>query len=878
MIIPTGAIVAALFTFSCGIVFISKVLAPNSIASMQPVFEFAAWLLLLLCPAITMRLIAEERRVGTWELLLSSPVTSYELAKGKFLSALLFLFLILLSTFPLILVLELYSSVDYGAVASGYFGLLLLGSAVIGTGLVISALTTSQTVAYLVTAFVWLTLSLSMKVLPVYVPTRFADVFFAIDPDLRIASFSSGLIDSANIVYFLAIALATGWIVILGIERTRQATTSAWKIVLCSGLLIISIIAVNNLSLNNHLRFRLDATGTRSYTLSNQTSLLLDELDAPWKIVVLIDENQASKPVLSQVDEVLRRYEKGSPFINVQRINPADPDSIESYDELLRDLVELYGDELKTAEFAIKEGAYQFSMLITFASSTSAWAESLMELQLTSQEQDTLQALIGALSLLGSEGHLILDEVNKAMRVNEGQPLPQISFARDILVAAAGQWSQELAEVALWLNQGRSESIAPFCSKEAIQFELIAAKLAEVDERLRRLGTLELGQLAAQLTLGEGAIILSPHRATMIPSSVLFPKNLSGTQSIAVDRRFRGEQIISSAMRSLQSNVLPTVVFVHAEETSLLGQRPNNIDVRAVTGLLESSRFGVEEWIPSDTPRPNIEEGPVVWIVIPPTNRAGIEPTPREQTLLGAVYSLLADNQPIMLNIQPSLLPRYGHKDPWDTLAGSLGVSIDSEHVLVERVAVGQNALELQRGQMIANTNSEHLISRAVDGRQIYLPLPIALQGGESLITIMPSEDRWLDQQWEREIADIESKEPLETEISIATAVENKNGGRSIVIGSGGWLLSWVADRAVSIGGNQVAMLNPGNSELFLAAVEWLAGLDGWIAAGPIGQQSTRVEGLSENMYLTWAIILVIGIPASLVGTVTIVTIRRYRR
>ena len=58
-------------------------------------------------------------------------------------------------------------------------------------------------------------------------------------------------------------------------------------------------------------------------------------------------------------------------------------------------------------------------------------------------------------------------------------------------------------------------------------------------------------------------------------------------------------------MRSLQSDVLPTVVFVHTEATSLLGQRPNNIDVRAVKGLLESSRFGVVEWIPTENPRPN---------------------------------------------------------------------------------------------------------------------------------------------------------------------------------------------------------------------------------------------------------------------------------
>ena len=162
LVVPTGAIVAALFVFSSGIVFVAKVLSPNTIASFQPMFEFGAWLLLLLCPAITMRLVAEERRVGTWELLLASPVSSFQLAKGKFLSAVLFLAIVLATTFPLVVVLELYATVDYGAVASGYLGLFLLGSAVIGTGLVVSACTNSQTVAYLVTAFVWLTLSLSM--------------------------------------------------------------------------------------------------------------------------------------------------------------------------------------------------------------------------------------------------------------------------------------------------------------------------------------------------------------------------------------------------------------------------------------------------------------------------------------------------------------------------------------------------------------------------------------------------------------------------------------------------------------------------------------------------------------------------------------------
>ena len=299
------------------------------------------------------------------------------------------------------------------------------------------------------------------------------------------------------------------------------------------------------------------------------------------------------------------------------------------------------------AEEKIEHGIRQFEELMIFASSTSAWSESLAQVQSTPEEQETLSAITSALSLLGAEGHLILDEVHKAMNVDESQPLPQIALARDILVAATGQWSRELAEVTWWLSNERSESIATICENEAPSFELIASQLAIVDDSLRRLGDLDLGQLATQLTAGEGAIIISPTRATMIPASMLFPQYVGGSNSIAIDQRFRGEQIISSAMRSLQSDVLPTVVFVHAEQNSILGQRPNNVDVRSARGLLETSRIGVKEWAPFDGPRPTITEGPTVWVVIPPSSRAGIELSQREQKLLDAVRGLLAGGESV---------------------------------------------------------------------------------------------------------------------------------------------------------------------------------------------------------------------------------------
>jgi len=875
LVVPTGAIVAALFSFSCGIVFVAQIFEPNGIASMQPMFEFAAWLLLLLCPAITMRLIAEERNVGTWELLLASPVSSFEIAKGKFLSAFFFLTLVLLSTLPLVLVLELYASVDYGAVASGYLGLLLLGSAVMATGLVVSAFSTSQTVAYLVTTFIWLTVSLAMKVLPAYVPTQFADFFFAIDPDLRTAAFSIGLIDSANIVFFMSIIISMGWISIIAIQKTRHATSSIWKVLVSGVLLILSVFSINDLALDNSLRVRIDATGTRAYTLSNQTTQLLDGLENPWKIVVLLDEARVGTPVLRQIDEVLRRYQEGSQKLSIVRIDPTKVHSLEEYEGLLRELIELYGDELSTAEEAIQLGIKQFTELMTFASSMSVWAETLVDLPSTSEEQETLRTLSGVFALLGSEGYIILDEIQKAMLVDESQPLPQISFARDILVAATGQWSRELAEVAWWLTNNRSASIADICASQAPSFDAMAASLAVTDDSLRRLGELEIGLLATQLTVGEGAIIISPDNATMIPASMLFPTSIGGTNSISVDQRFRGEQIISSAMRSLQSDELPTVVFVHAEKKSLLGQRPNNVDVRAVSGLLETSRFHVREWIPFEGPRPSIDTNNVVWIVIPPTSRAGLEISTREQKLLESVRGLIAADEPILLNMQPSLLPRYGQQDPWASLAESLGVTVDTQHVLVERVAVGPNLLEVQRGHMLNNTNSNHLISRAVQGRQIYFPLPIPIEGGEPLLVVQPSPDRWLDIHWEREISNVSSQPTLQEEISLASAVTHHGGTRAIVVGSGGWLLSWVTDRAISLGGDSVALVNPGNSEFLLASVEWLSGLDDWIAAGPIGQQSSRVVGLSKTMYLAWTGILVIGIPGLMLISIATISFRR---
>jgi ABC-2 type transport system permease protein len=871
--VSTGPIVAVLFSSLCALAFISGVFDQGGIATMRPVFDFSAWLLILLCPSITMRLIAEERRVGTWDLLLASPISSFQLAKGKFIAAWCFLLFVLLTTAPLVIVLEIYAQPDYGAILSGYLGLLLLGGAVIATGIVVSALTTSQTVAYLVTTFFWLTISLGTKVIPTLVPSRFADFVFAFDPDLRTSAFSIGLLDSSGVVYFLSIIIAMVFVAAFAVDRTRKPSLQVTKVIICGVSLLASLIAINELALQEQFRSRIDATGSRKYTLSDQTTSFLSALDEPWRIVVLMDETLSDRSAAKQVDEVLRRYEDASEMMSVDRIDPANSTSIRAYEVLLQDLMTIYADELRDAESEIRQGIKTFQELMTFASSESAWSELVSQLPVTPKELETLQTLTTSLTLLGRDGTLILDEVDKAMFVDMAKPLPRLAMARDILAAANGRWSRELSEVAWWLQDNRSDELALAASEESDAFESIATKLAKSDDALRRLGRLEFGELAVQLTEGQGAILMTPTRAMMISATLLFPARRSSS-GIAQDQRFRGEQIISSALRSLDAVEVPQVVFVHAEEQSLLIKNKDGVDISAVQGLLESSRFRVLEWIPADSARPSLDEGPVVYVVIPPSSRAGLEISQREQTLLDTVTGLLAADEAVMLNLQPSLLPRYGQVDPWAKLLTQVGIEANTSKVVLQQVAVGPQQVYIQRAQLIDRSIGDHVIARAVDSRRIYIPLPLEINGGETLLAIMPHEDRWLDENWAAE-TDATGKTRLQKEVSIASAVVHHDNARAIVVGSGGWLLSWAADRASQLGDGQVTMANPGNSEFLLSSLEWLAGLDDWIAASPIGQQSSRIEGLSSKMYTVWLVVLVLGIPVLILSISGVASLKR---
>src|SRR5439155_1939423 len=110
-------------------------------ADLTPFFDFVPWVFLLLVPAITMRLWAEERRLGTIELLLTMPITQTQAVLGKFLAAWAFCAIALVLTFPFVIAVNILGNPDNGVIFSGYLGALLIAGAFLSVGPAVPELT-----------------------------------------------------------------------------------------------------------------------------------------------------------------------------------------------------------------------------------------------------------------------------------------------------------------------------------------------------------------------------------------------------------------------------------------------------------------------------------------------------------------------------------------------------------------------------------------------------------------------------------------------------------------------------------------------------------------------------------------------------------------
>ncbi len=175
-------------------------------ADLKVFFSIANLTLFFFIPAITMRLLAEEKKSGTIELLLTKNVTNREMVLGKFLSAFLMVSIALLFTLPYYITVSQLGNFDHGATLCGYLGLLLVSGAYIGVGLFASSITNNQIVAFLLALLLGVMFQFLFGIMASSSSGWIADVFNTLSLSNHFDSISRGVIDTKDIVYFLSIA------------------------------------------------------------------------------------------------------------------------------------------------------------------------------------------------------------------------------------------------------------------------------------------------------------------------------------------------------------------------------------------------------------------------------------------------------------------------------------------------------------------------------------------------------------------------------------------------------------------------------------------------------------------------------------------------
>ena len=201
---PMAYIFLIVFAIVTGYFFTNTFFLFNQ-SNMRALFNIVPLVYLFFIPAITMGLIAREKNIGTMEVISTLPIKDVEFVVGKFLSALSLIALGLAFTLiHFFTLMNVGTNIDYGAVFTGYLGLLMLGAVYASVGTFASSVTDNQVIAFIISVFIVLVFFLMDKMLH-FMPVSIAGLIQYISVDYHLSNISRGVIDSRNIIYFASL-------------------------------------------------------------------------------------------------------------------------------------------------------------------------------------------------------------------------------------------------------------------------------------------------------------------------------------------------------------------------------------------------------------------------------------------------------------------------------------------------------------------------------------------------------------------------------------------------------------------------------------------------------------------------------------------------
>lgn len=201
---PIAYIVISVFLLVTGWFFFSTFFIYNQ-ADMRSFFSLLPLVFAFIVPAITMRLFSEELNVGSYEILLTMPVTCTDVVLGKFMSAVVFIAAMLVPTLSYPIFISFVGQLDWGPVIGGYIGALLLGATFSAVGLFSSSLTKNQIISFIIATAICFALTLVERML-FFVPVDIITFLEYLGANYHFQNIAKGVIDSRDILYFISMS------------------------------------------------------------------------------------------------------------------------------------------------------------------------------------------------------------------------------------------------------------------------------------------------------------------------------------------------------------------------------------------------------------------------------------------------------------------------------------------------------------------------------------------------------------------------------------------------------------------------------------------------------------------------------------------------
>jgi len=649
---------------------------------------------------------------------------------------------------------------------------------------------------------------------------------------------------------------------------------------------------------------RIDMTASRRYSLSAQTEKLLRQIGQGDKTYELVTLFQPANEHLERIIDLVDEYQRHNQNIQTEHITFSPqagrlPEDTAFFDRLR----ERYTDEIAPIQTAIDDGGATLESVMNELAKLRPDLKTITQHQGLEdrQIQETAAILFSAFSQYeGEEGTLA--EIHENLDQALDRAMPRYSTAQASLRELFRQMDEQLLSRAIvqFQSGANRQAVPPDVQNMLLQLaERMQEQKAKVEQASRALNNVQspsrYDRVRNALTTQQSLVVMSPTRVQVIPAVDLYRQ----TEQAVVESegepelQFLGEEKITGALISMQLEQPPMLVFCYSGQQPALGSRGQYTQVAE---RLRSANFDVRQWNPlgggrqqmmqgrGGGPAPEPTEGQkAIWVVLPSMpGRAPIsmQGSQGEQQILEHVTGRLTEGDNVMFILSPKPgpdMPGMQATDPTAQLLGTWGIEPQLDHLMMREVQVSQTRTQTTQQIEVRSWPDELAITRALAGMPALFvqASPLKLNKPDEMdvqhwpIAQLSGKRVWAEDDLRAESIRSASYDPDQAEASYTVGVAAERAGkRMIVIGD----TAWASDPIVSagqLGGRIVPGLAeltgaafPGNGELFVNSVYWLAGLDELIAASPRTQDIRRIRVMSETTRMAYQWSLLAGMPA----------------